>query len=365
FDLGFTTLRLGYGLVWDFVSHDQDEESKEQITTENKNDLRDFRFLFKGKFKTKRPLSWTMGVMYDGPTEDWLFRQTGLMVGVPEISSDFFIGRTKEGYSQYKVMVGYDLWTIERSFFNDAFIPILADGIKWSGHVPRAHLTWNLGYYADVVSEDEKFSTYDDQFVGRFIVYPVLNEQQVLHLAVMGRDVTPDEGSFRARSRPESFLSPYFVDTGAFETDHARTFGLEGYYRNRSWLVGGEYGIQNFDAPASGDPTFTGGNLSVVWLPTGETRGYNSAGGFFKTIIPRKTVFEGGPGAIELSLNYSWIDLDDGALHGGTMWRVSPSVSWHLMDYTRIQFAYGYGVLDRFDLEGTTQFFQLRLFTGL
>ena len=38
---------------------------------------------------------------------------------------------------------------------------------------------------------------------------------------------------------------------------------------------------------------------------------------------------------------------------------------WHLMDYMRIQAGYGYGRLDRFDLEGNTQFFQLRLFSGL
>ena len=90
-------------------------------------DLRDFRLIFKGRFKTERPLSWTMGIMYDGGTKDWHFRQTGLMVDIPEIYSHVFVGRTKEGYSQYKYMVGYDIWTIVRSPFLDAFVSIMAE----------------------------------------------------------------------------------------------------------------------------------------------------------------------------------------------------------------------------------------------
>ena len=36
-------------------------------------------------------------------------------------------------------------------------------------------------------------------------------------------------------------------------------------------------------------------------------------------------------------------------------------VNWHLTDNVRLEFVYGVGKLDRFDLDGTTQFFQSRL----
>jgi phosphate-selective porin OprO/OprP len=36
-------------------------------------------------------------------------------------------------------------------------------------------------------------------------------------------------------------------------------------------------------------------------------------------------------------------------------------VNWHLSDHARLEFAYGYGSLDRFDLVGATQFFQPRI----
>ena len=147
--------------------------------------------------------------------------------------------------------------------------------------------------------------------------------------------------------------------------DHGRTGGFEAYYRNGPWLFGGEYGWQSLNAPASGDPMFHGGNVSADWLVTGETRSYNRVSGYFDAVSPKRTVFEGGPGAVELSLNLSYIDLDGGSLRGGKFWRVTPAVKWHLMDYLRVELGYGYGVLDRFDLKGTTHFFQGRLVTAL
>jgi phosphate-selective porin OprO/OprP len=365
-DLGFTTFRIGYGFLVDFATYYQDHDAKQQVVPRADIGLRDFRFLLKGKFKTQRPFSWTAGIMYDGALKEWHFRQTGLMVDVPEISSSFFVGRTKEGFSQYKVMVGYDIWTIERSPFLDAFVPILGDGIKWTVHAPKQRLLANLGWFGDALSEDEKFATYDHQFVGRVAWVPLVSERgKLVEIGVMGRDGKPDGDKFQARARPEMYLAPYFVDTGKFTTDHGRTGGIEAYYRDGSWLYGAEYGWQTYDAPAAGDPMFHGGNASVAWLITGETRGYNMAGGFFKAVSPRRTVFEGGPGAVEATLNLSYIDLDGGTLRGGKFWRLTPTVKWHLMDYLRVELAYGYGVLDRFDLKGTTHFFQGRVLTGL
>ena len=40
---------------------------------------------------------------------------------------------------------------------------------------------------------------------------------------------------------------------------------------------------------------------------------------------------------------------------------MTPMVNWHLSDNVRVNMGYGYAALDRFDLEGHTQFFQARL----
>ena len=70
----------------------------------------------------------------------------------------------------------------------------------------------------------------------------------------------------------------------------------------------------------------------------------------FERISPARSVFDGGPGAWELVLRFSYGDLDDRAIHGGKFWRITPMVNWHMSDNVRLEFVYGYGTLDRFDL---------------
>jgi hypothetical protein len=76
----------------------------------------------------------------------------------------FFLVATRKAISAEKVMVGYYIWGMERSQTLDAFVPILGDGIKYMGYYPRQRCALNLGAFADALSENEKFSTYDNQF---------------------------------------------------------------------------------------------------------------------------------------------------------------------------------------------------------
>jgi phosphate-selective porin OprO/OprP len=133
------------------------------------------------------------------------------------------------------------------------------------------------------------------------------------------------------------------------------------YYRPGPWLFGTEYYLEKANSVEAQNPLFHGGDVVATWLVTGETRSYNTVGGYFRGISPRKTVFQGGPGAVELVLRFSYSDLNGGTLQGGTFWRLTPMVNWHLSDNVRLEFVYGYGVLDRFDIRGATQFFESRL----
>jgi len=369
YDGPISTLRFGGGFLVDFVTYAQDDESKEQLPNVENPDvgLRDFRLLFKGKFKTKRPFSWTLGYMYDGADDDWRFRQTGFIVGVPELSGNFFLGRTKEGYSMIKVMVGYHGWTNERSPASDAFIPILADGLKYFGYYEKPRVYLSLGAYTDELTEDEQFATADNQLVARLGWLPRLSEDgnEMLFVAAMTRDFEPDEGFIQPRARGGSYLGPYFIDAGKFASDHGRTDGVEAFYRKGPWLFGTEYHWQNLAPVGEGDVLFHGGDAVLTWNITGETRPYNIKGAYFEAVSPNKTVFEGGPGAWEAVLHVSYTDLDSGHFQGGKYWRLTPMVNWHMSDNLRLEFTYGYGELDRFDLTGGTQFFQARIQTSL
>lgn len=365
YDGPISTLRFGFGFLVDTANYIQDDESKQQIPNVENPDigLRDFRVLFKGKFKTRRPLSWTLGYMYDGAEDEWRFRQTGLIVGVPELKGSFFLGRTKEGYSLIKVMVGYHGWLNERSQSNDAFVPILADGLKYMGYFERPRIYLSLGAYTDALSENEKFSTADHQVVARVGWLPILSEDgnTLLHVGVMTRNAKPDDGFIQVKSKPGSYLAPNYLDTGKFAADHARVNGLEAYYRKGPWLFGTEYNWETVEPVGEGDVLFHGGDVVVSWNITGETRPFNVKGSYFEAVSPRKTVFEGGMGAWEAVLYTAYTDFDSGHFHGGKYWRITPMVNWHMSDNVRLEFAYGYGKLDRFDLTGGTQFFQTRI----
>ena len=198
--------------------------------------MRDFRLLLRGRFKTQRPFSWQLGYMYDGAEKEWRFRMTGFMIGFPKAHGQLFIGRTKEGYSMVKVMNGYTGWTSERSPTLDAFVPILADGVKWMGYYPGPRIFFSIGAFGDWLSEHEKFSTYDHQIVGRVGWLPILDGKNgdVLHIAVRprgqaGRGVTAPLAGVPVSPFPRHREDPC----------RSRTTGAEAYYRSGPWLVGG------------------------------------------------------------------------------------------------------------------------------
>ena len=357
------SIRVGFNFMYEYAAFSQDANSVEQVDDlDPDSKLRDFRVLFGGRLNFKRPTTWSTGIMYDAANDEWVARQTGFMVDVPEIWGQIFVGRTKEGFSMNKVMVGTAGWGMERAPISDATIPILADGVKWLGYRPKQRILWNLGFYGDALSEGQGFSTYSNQLSGRFAWLPVRSEdgETLLHVGVSGRYGKPDDGVLRLRARSGAYPGPYFMDTGEFAANSTTMTGLEIYYRPGRFTFGSEYFMQSVDAPDSGNPFFHGGEVFMAWVITGETRSYNTRGGYFNAVSPASSIYSGGRGAWEAVSGFTYTDLDDGTLSGGKYWRFTETLNWHLSDNARLEFAYGYGSLDRFGLVGKTHFFQTR-----
>jgi len=358
---GFT-FRWGGGLLYDYATYSQDANSQSQMSLSSVADLRDFRVLLKGKTPIPH-VTYTLGYMYDKAKGEWRFRQTGIMVDIPRAYGDVFIGRTKEGFSTSKIMVGYQGWTNERATINDALIPILADGVKWTGRVPNGKLVYTAGFYGDALSEGESFNKHDNQAVFRGVWEPLYgSDKRVLHIAFETRYALSNNGSLQYRSKPESYQAQsYAIDTGKFSADSTNTYGVETYYRPGPTMFGMEYFFNAVNAPDSGNPMFHGGELLFARILTGETRPYNARGAYFERVSPRRSVFNGGPGAWELIARFSYSDMDSKTIQGGRFWRLTPMVNWHMSDNVRLEFVYGYGTLDRFGVVGRTQFFQSRI----
>ena len=74
-DFGFMTFKFGIYTLEDWGNTIQSEDAEQQIDVVEGFKVRDFRFSIGGKFATSRPITYTSGIMYDGPTNKWLLRE--------------------------------------------------------------------------------------------------------------------------------------------------------------------------------------------------------------------------------------------------------------------------------------------------
>lgn len=361
-----STFKIGMGFIYDVVTHQQSEAFKQQMDSANLEvkslgKVRDFRILGSGKINTKREISWKFAFMYNGDTDAWLARESGVTIGVPELFGHIFIGRTKEGFSMVKVMNGHSPWTNERQMALDV-IPILADGIKWFGYMPKSRIFWNLGYFNDFISKGQSFSTFSQQYIARVGFLPINNteKKQVLHIAANFRYGDPLDGKIALKSRPESNPTPQILNTGNFAAKHSSHIGLEWYYSKDRFMVGSESIIHAF-YDDSGNHRFIGGDLIFSYMFTHTSRPYKTVGSIYGFVPVRKSVFKGGIGELEGVVRFSTLNLNDGNIKGGQFWRITPMVNWYLTRVMRLEFIYGYGTLDRFNLSGHVQFFESRI----
>jgi phosphate-selective porin OprO/OprP len=365
YDGEYVTARFGGGLLLDFSTYNQNADSREQMALAPDGKVRDFRLLLSGKLKFAPRISYTIGYMYDGADDDWHFRRTGLNFAFPEFSGDLFIGRDKEGFSTSKITVGYFGLLNERSAANDAFIPILADGAKWTGRAFDGVLVYNLGFFFDALSETESFNRNDRQFVTRFVALPFAGPENpdVLHIAVEYRYGVADDGMLQFRSKPESFEAQSFaVDTGMFLASYTNMFGAELYYRAGQLTAGSEYYLNKVKSSVTDNPFFHGGEAFVGYMITDDTHPYNEKGAFFEGVQPTRPFDRfRGSGAWEVVLRLSYVDLDSGRIEGGKFARLTPMLNWYASKNVRWELTFGYSLLDRMGIVGDTQYFQTRL----
>ncbi|HVK86840.1 MAG TPA: porin, partial [Kofleriaceae bacterium] len=149
--------------------------------------------------------------------------------------------------------------------------------------------------------------------------------------------------------------------TGMFEADNSTILGAEAYYLNGPFSAGSEYFINQVRSDTTGDPFFHGGEVFAAYLFTGESHPYNARGAYFEDVVPERSFFRNGHGAVELVGRVSYVDLDSAAVRGGRFLRATALLNWYLSEALRFEAAYGIGFLDRDDLVGRTQFFMTRI----
>jgi phosphate-selective porin OprO/OprP len=267
-----------------------------------------------------------------------------------------FVGwRNKIGKSDYDVRIGHlfndrsfegatgsdSTPFMERTVVATAIIP--QRGFYGLGIMPR--LFWKTGHASLTVTGDRidgNQSGNDSRTIlGRVHWNPIKTRDSVLHLGLWGFDEalaanagtltrnTVIGGRFNGALRVSS--GPLIGGTGT--TGYG---GELGGYVGPVWLMG-EAGERHARLDG-GRPDFVSKAWSVSggWFITGDLPPYNPRLGSFGQPSVLKPIFDGGPGAIELTARYENLDYSD-LLLGGQGWAATVGVNWYLNSFARIQ----------------------------
>jgi phosphate-selective porin OprO/OprP len=341
----------------------QSEENIEQVgdlTGQDRAHIRALRLGSVGTLNFKRPwvyTIWLASTAFDAGFDaeegdslvlfDWrldipLFKNTSVS-----------FGRQKEPISMERLAGGVYLPIFERSSVSDSMFPSRNVGIVFNG-TPGPRFTWGIGAFNDWIETPQSLDESATQYVGRItgLPFPSADESNLFHLGFGVRHSNAREGE-RYRSKPESDLSPLFVDTGLIDADSATSYDLEAYWRRGPFLLGGEFVWTEVEAPEVGDPVFSGYHLTASWIASGEMRAYNHRSAVFNQVPVARSVYDGGWGAWQVALRWSDLDLTDAAIEGGEMQILSTSLQWWLTSFFMIETQYRTIELDRFGLQGT------------
>lgn len=178
---------------------------------------------------------------------------------------------------------------------------------------------------------------------GRIVIAPKLGKTQ-LHFAASGhwRDLQR-LGEAPQRYRQRAYLhsaNSRFLSTPPILAEGETSYGLEfAGERGPLWWAGEVHWLRAA-RPGLSDPTFFGGYGEVGYVLTGESRGYKN--GIFGVVKPDSPMSAGGWGALQATLRYDYLSLNDKGIVGGTQNGVIAALVWTPIEYVRFNLNYAH-----------------------
>lgn len=183
-------------------------------------------------------------------------------------------------------------------------------------------------YFGDPASNVIRYATIPEAFVGAFGLAP-------------GSPV----GTSRVVIPNVSNGTPPFVDTGNIPTHMFFNAGTELLWVEGPASFQSEVQLSTISQRGGSQLTFWGFYMFGSLFLTGESRPYDRQLGVLDRVVPLRPFIaepgcDHGPGAWELALRWSYIDLNDENIRGGRLSDVTAGLNWHLNGYTKVQFNY-------------------------
>ena len=266
------------------------------------------------------------------------------------------VGLYKQPFGLDEMTSANDNFFIEKALPSSLFGPSREAGLMYSNvFLENERMTFAISFYRDVDDNGDSAPPLDGDYAGvlRLTGLPIDEDggETLLHLGIGVGYQNPADGLVRFRQRPETAIGPRLVDTGNIsDADDLIRFNFEVAAVLGAFTVQAEYFHVFVSSDARNDPEFWGAYLEVGYFLTGEIRPYSRQSGTFTRVKPRSNLHDGGEGggAWELNLRYSYADLDDEGVMGGTLGDLSFGVSWYLNPNTKVRLNYTWGHADDF-----------------
>lgn len=288
---------------------------------------------------------------WDGTlARDWRFKGALEMAGGAELKSTYldYIGLpdTHFRFGKYKEPVSMEELSSSKytTFMERAMLTEMVPGRNVGLGAGRSGERWGLsgGLFAGLEDGEEE---QDEGLAlsGRFHYAPWHRPRHSAHLGISAsyREMG-DSQAIRFRARPESHVTgTRLVDTGVVDdVDNAAWLGLEAALVADSLSLQSEYIAADLGRAGRSDPRFQGWYAYASWFPTGESRNYDATDGSFGRVTPRRPFGQGGPGAFELGLRFSRLDLTDDDVVGGVQDNLTLGLNWYATPNVRFMANY-------------------------
>lgn len=244
---------------------------------------------------------------------------------------------------------------MERAVIDQAFAPARNTGVAANNTYLDERGTWALGLFRSDSDNfgDDVGDKFESAVTGRVTFLPYFDEasegSRYVHIGAAYSYRAPNNDLARFRAQPESRVGatlpnvPFFVDTGNIPADSYQLIGLEAAWVCGPFSVVSEYIGAPVNSKNDGALYFDGWYSQASYFLTGEHRPYRREFGTFDRVMPNREFIryshdkeiECGPGAWEIAVRVSHLDLNDGAILGGELTDVTIGLNWYLTPYLR------------------------------
>jgi len=236
--------------------------------------------------------------------------------------------------------------------------------------------TWTLGANSGDIGQSEYGSTGGrlGSVIGRATWLAIdqagddARVSRLLHVGLSAEIKNSFSNDLQFRSRPESYIAPYVVDTGSIDASSSRTLGGELAWVDGPFSAQAEFMRADVNRQDAGSVRFHGWYAMASWYLTGESRPYDHNNGAFGRLRPTRDFGLGsdkGWGAVELVARYSYTDLSDADVRGGRLGMLMCGLNWYLTPHVTWEFDVGRGRVRDTAESGDLLVFQTRIGVNL